>query len=69
MTPSQYTVKSVLKQQVQKIKDRSKVCDEKRIPLSLDKGMQAEKQKMLGMIEIAQAIQLDTTEFKYVYLL
>ena len=69
MTPSQYTVKSVLKQQEQKIKDRSKVCDEKRIPLSLDKGMQAEKQKMLGMIEIAQAIQLDTTEFKYVYLL
>lgn len=69
MTPSQYTVKSVLKQQEQKIKDRSKHCDEKRIPLSLDKGMQAEKQKMLGMIEIAQAIQLDTTEFKYVYLL
>lgn len=69
MTPSQYTVKSVLKQQEQKIKDRSKVCDEKRIPLSLDKGIQAEKQKMLGMVEIAQAIQLDTTEFKYVYLL
>jgi len=69
MTPSQYTVKSVLKQQEQKIKDRSKFCDEKRIPLSIDRGIQSEKQKMLGMIEVAQAIELDITEFRYVYLL
>jgi hypothetical protein len=69
MTPSQYTVRSVLKQQEQKIKDRSKHCDEKRIPLAVDKGIQEEKQRMLGMIEVAQAIQLDITEFRYVYLL
>jgi hypothetical protein len=69
MTPSQYTVRSLLKQQEQKIKDRSKHCDEKRIPLAIDRGIQEEKQRMLGMIEVAQAIQLDITEFRYVYLL
>lgn len=69
MTPSQHTVKTVLKQQEQRIKDRSKFCDDKRIPLSIDKGIQQEKNKMLGMMEVAQAIALDTTEFKYVYLL
>lgn len=69
MTPSQYTIKSVLKSQEEKIKSRAKFCDDKMIPLVRDTTIQAEKNKMLGMLEVAKAIELDTTEFRYIYLL
>lgn len=69
MTPSQYAIKSLLKKQEEKITIRVKHCDDKMIPLVRDSVIQNEKNKMLGMIEAAQAIQLDTSEFRYIYLI